>query len=60
MFNMQFSYASRCSVTTGAGRKVSVRVVDPEDKSLLGALVSALVPATICFGAAVLLTATCQ
>lgn len=57
---MQFSYASRCSVTTGAGRKVSVRVVDPEDKSLLGALVSALVPATICFGASVLLTATCQ
>lgn len=57
---MQFIYASRCSVTTGAGRNVSVRVVDSKDKSLLGALVSALVPATICFGAAVLLRAACQ
>lgn len=34
VFNMQFRYVSRCSVTNGASRKVSVGGVDPKAKKV--------------------------
>lgn len=48
---MQVTQASRCSVTTGAGRKCSWWRADPEVEKVLRALAPTLVLLSICLAA---------